>query len=157
MEILIWSVIVFSFITGIIGVFVPMLPDIISLWVGILLARFLLAVELPVVFWWALMVITIFTIGSDLLLNSYYINKFGGSKWTILASILGLFAGVSMMGPPGIILGPIIGVFLMGLIEGKNYKDALKNTWGVVIGLFSSAVIKIILQIVIIIWFFVVI
>lgn len=55
----------------------------------------------------------------------------------------------------GLIIGPLLGAFIGEMIAGSNPGKALKVSAGSMLGLFSSTVVKIVLQIVMVILFFI--
>src|SRR5690625_409539 len=77
----IWIVIIGLFIFSYIGLLYPIIPSVILIWIGFLLYHFLLAGnDLTFVFWIAMGILTILLIISDIIANSYFIIRFGGSK-----------------------------------------------------------------------------
>ncbi len=151
---LLWTGIIILFAASLIGIIVPVVPEMVLLWSGLLLARFGLNLILPVSFWLGMILISVLVIGSDLFSNIYFVKKYGGSKWAVLGVLVGLIPGMIFLGPAGIFVGPFFMVFIIGLVEGKEINAALKNALGVLTGFFSSTVIKVILELVMIIWFF---
>lgn len=151
-----WTIIIFLFALSLIGVILPLIPDTLPLWVGFLLYRFTLAeTGFPFVFWLGMIFISILIIGSDIFTNIYFVKRYGGSKWSILGAILGALAGTIILGPFGLILGPLLVVFLITFIESEETNKAFKTAVGTILAFFSSTVIKIVLQLIMIIWFFV--
>ncbi|MEJ6952615.1 DUF456 domain-containing protein [Natronospora cellulosivora (SeqCode)] len=156
MIILGWIIIVFLFILSLIGVIVPIIPATIPLWVGLLLYHFAIAeLALSLSFWLGMFFITILILASDFYTNVYFVRKYGGSKWAVLGAALGLFLGLLIFGPFGIILGPLLAVFLITYIESNDHDKAFKTAIGTIFAFFSSGVIKIVLQVIMIIWFFI--
>lgn len=87
MEMLWWTLVIVLFLTSLIGVVVPFIPDTLLLWAGVLLHRFALAAEgYPLLFWIGMAAATLLIIGADLLANLVFVKKYGGDKWTMLAA-----------------------------------------------------------------------
>jgi len=157
MEVIFWIIIIIFFILALLGILIPMLPDILLLWAGILTAKFALGTILPPFFWWVLIFATIFFLSSDFITNTYFIKKHGGSKWAVLSVLTGIILGLLFLGPAGVIIGPVIAVFLVGILEGKSGKTAIKGVQVVIFSLLSSVILKIVLMVLLIIWFFILI
>lgn len=82
MEVAAWIGITILFITSFAGLVFPIIPSILFLWGGFLLYHFgINNDELSVIFWLAMAMFTILIIVADILANSYFVKKYGGSKW----------------------------------------------------------------------------
>ena len=158
MEILIWIIILLLCILSLIGVVVPVLPDTVFLWAAFLLSFFIEGVfPLPVSFWIGMGFITLLILGSDFISNAVLAKKYGASSWAVVGAVAGLILGIIIFGPLGIIVGPFLMVFIITFIESKDENQALKSAWGTVVAFFSSVVAKIILQLIMIIWYFLIV
>lgn len=158
MEFLMWFIIVLLFTISLAGVVIPLIPDTLPLWAGFLLYQFTMASHaLPSSFWWGAGAITLLIVGADILANLFFVKKYGGSRYAMVGAAIGLLLGPFILGPVGILLGPFAAVIAIEWIMQKEWNKALRAAWGTVIALFSGAVAKIILQTIMIIWFFIVI
>lgn len=159
MEILLWIVIAALFILSIAGIFLPVIPDTILLWGGFLLYHFFIAdpgTGLPASFWWGMAVLSVLLYGADLLTNMYFVKKYGGSKASSWAAALGILLGVILFPPFGMLIMPFVLVVLVEmLIQKQPFERAVKAGVGSLIGFLGSVVVKVVLQVVMIIWFFV--
>ncbi|MCC0563684.1 DUF456 family protein [Brevibacillus borstelensis] len=159
MEILLWIVIAALFILSIAGIFLPVIPDTILLWGGFLLYHFFIAdpgAGLPASFWWGMAVLSVLLYGADLLTNMYFVKKYGGSKASSWAAALGILLGVILFPPFGMLIMPFVLVVLVEmLIQKQSFERAVKAGVGSLIGFLGSVVVKVVLQVVMIIWFFV--
>jgi len=154
-ELVLWLVISLLFILSFIGLVVPIIPGMLLLWIGFLLYQFTLADPgLPPLFWVIALVVTIFIFGSDFYLNFYFVDKFGGSVWSQWGSIIGVLVGFFIFPPFGILLLPLVAVFIIESIVQASYKKALKVTLATVASLISSAFMKGLFQTVLLILFF---
>ncbi|MFW6029566.1 MAG: DUF456 domain-containing protein [Halanaerobiales bacterium] len=152
---LIWIIIIFLFILSLIGVILPVIPDTILLWIGLLLYQIAISeVSFSLNFWLTMVFITLLILASDFYTNVYFVRKYGGSKWSVLAATLGVIFGIFVLGPFGLILGPLILVFLVTYLESNDHDKAFKTATGTIFAFFSSAAIKIFLQLIMIVWFF---
>ncbi|QFT89861.1 hypothetical protein FIU87_14450 [Bacillus sp. THAF10] len=155
MDILYWVIIIALFVISFIGLVYPIIPSVLFLVGGfILYGIFFSFEELTWLFWviTALFVILLFV--ADYFSNVLGVKKFGGSKASIWGSTIGLLIGPFVIPVAGIILGPFIGAVIGELLVRKNsVKLALKAGVGSVVGLFSSALVKGIIQVIMIIVF----
>lgn len=159
MEIFLWIVVGLLFVLSIAGIFLPVLPDTILLWAGFLLYHFFIAdpgAGLPASFWWGMVVLSILLYGADLLTNMYFVKRYGGSKWSSVAAAVGILLGIFIFPPFGMLILPFVLVVLVELLVQKQPMErALKAGVGSLIGFLGSAFVKVILQITMIIWFFI--
>lgn len=154
MNIFLWVIIILFFLFSLIGSFIPVVPDIIPLWIGIMIYQFFLpgpALSLP--FWTALVLITILTIAADFLANAFFVQRSGGSTHSIIGAFAGIIIGL-FLGPIGIIIGPFIGVLLVEYIINHNRDQAFKIAFSTIFAYLGSGVVKVILQLAVIFWFF---
>ncbi len=158
MEWILWTVIVVFFLGSMVGVFVPVIPDALLVWGGFLIYQFFIADPgqgLSSWFWWAMGAMTVLLILADILTNMVFVKKYGGSKWGMAASVLGLLIGPFVLGPLGIILGPVLFVLMIEWIQNKDLSLSVKIALGTLAAFFGSAAMKIMLQVIMIIWFFI--
>ncbi|MGM0445446.1 MAG: DUF456 domain-containing protein [Bacillota bacterium] len=155
-----WLLIVILFLTGLAGVFIPMIPDIIPVWIAVLIYHFgSVGIVLPNTFWVGLVIITIITVFSDFFANAFAVKKTGGSNLSVLAALVGLALGLVVLGPLGVIIGPFALIFLVEYIKSnsRDYKKSLKIAFSTVFAYIGSAVVKLLLILFIIFWFFIVV
>ncbi len=155
---LIWVLISLLFVFSLIGVVIPFLPDTILLWVGFVIYQFILSsTNLPLSFWSGMVILTVLIISSDFMASAYFVKKHGGSKIAMGGAVAGLILGTILLGPLGIIIGPFLIVFLIAILEKKNSNDAFKIGIATLLAFFSSSIAKIFLQLLMILWFFIVV
>jgi uncharacterized protein YqgC (DUF456 family) len=162
MEIAIWSIIGLLFLLNLIGVIVPVIPDALLVWVAFLLYQFFIAtVPLSWTFWVPMTVLTLFLIGADMLSNMYFVKKYGGDKWSMAAAVVGILLGMfvlgAFLGPLSIVVGPFLAVFLVEMVRNNGTEKAFRIALGTVLGFLSSTVAKIVIQLIMIVWFLVVV
>ncbi len=142
------------FVSSLIGVVVPFIPDTILLWAGFLVYHFFgMGTGLPVSFWVAMVILTVLILSSDFVVNAYFVKKYGGSKFAMVGAVVGLILGTILLGPLGILIGPFIFGFIVSFLEKRESNHAFRIGAATTFAVFSSAVVKIILQIAMIIWF----
>ncbi|WP_226578062.1 DUF456 domain-containing protein [Halobacillus litoralis] len=156
MEMVIWIVIIACFIASFASVIFPLIPAPLVLWIGFLAYFFFLDGEaLSVFFWIGAIVLTILLIVSDIIANSYFVKRYGGSKWGERAAAVGVIVGSFIIPPLGILIVPFVLVIIVELVQRRESKDALKAAIGSLFGFLSGTVAKIIIQLIMIVWFFI--
>ena len=78
-------------------------------------------------------------------------RKFGGSKWGMYGSAIGLIAGL-FLGPLGIFLGPFAGAFIGEYLNNQNTRQSFKAALGSFIGLMAGMFIKALLCLVMLVY-----
>lgn len=137
-------VIAFLFmLIGIIGCIVPGLPGTPISYIGLWIAQATDTVDFSWQFMliWGIVVIVITLL--DYVVPAWGTKRYGGSKWGVWGSTIGVFVGL-FFGAAGVILGPLVGAILGELVSGKQLNDALKAGWGSFIGILFSTVLKLI-------------
>ncbi|TCZ75851.1 DUF456 domain-containing protein [Paenibacillus albiflavus] len=156
MAIFAWVLIILLFIIGMIGSVVPVLPGSFAIYAAYFVYGWLISFE-PFGWWfWILQtLIVVILIVSDYVVSAMGVKKFGGSKASVWGSTIGLIIGPFVIPAFGLILGPFIGAVIGELIVGASFGNAVKAGIGSVLGFFASTAVKIVLQIIMIILFFI--
>ena len=79
-----------------------------------------------------MIIFTVLILIADFMMNKYFVARFGGSKlgeYRLAGVILGCF----VFPPFGIILVPLVAVFVVELLNGFDVKNALKVSLGSVV------------------------
>ena len=144
---------------GLIGCVAPVLPGVPLSYLGLLLLHFTDRVQFSWQFLvvWGVVVVVIQIL--DYFIPAWGTKKFGGTKYGVWGSTIGLFVGL-FMGPLGIVVGPFIGAVLGELIyfnrhpqttlseteqnKNSNFNRALRAGFGSFIGLLTGTLIKVI-------------
>ena len=130
-------------LVGIIGCIVPGLPGVPLAYAGLWVAQ---AAERIDFNWQMLLVwgiVTIIVSILDYIVPAWGTKQFGGTKYGVWGSTIGVFAGL-FFGALGVIIGPLVGAILGELIGGKEINEALKAGWGSFIGLLFGTIIKLV-------------
>ncbi|MEW4371603.1 DUF456 domain-containing protein [Paenibacillus kandeliae] len=147
MEIIGWVLVIALFIIGMLGTIYPILPSVVAIYFAFFVyGWFFTFAEFGPWFWIIETVIVVVLLVADYLVGAYGTKKFGGSRLAVILSVIGMVIGPFVIPAFGLILGPLIGAVSAELIQGRDWKNALRVGWGTVLGLFASAVVKIILQ-----------
>jgi uncharacterized protein len=159
LEIVYWSVIVILFIIGFVGLVYPIIPSVLFLLAGYLLYGVFFSFEPFGWFFWLIQsffIILLFI--ADYIANMIGIQKYGGSKAGVWGSTIGLILGPFVIPFLGILLGPFIGAVAAELLVNKrDFNSSLKIGFGSVVGFISSVITKTIIQILMIVYFFLVV
>ena len=140
---------VFFIILGIIGSFIPILPGPITSWIGLLLIHFTSAIPYNWTFILTTLSVALVVYILDYIIPALGTKKFGGSKYGIIGTTVGLVVGLIFLGPFGIIIGPFIGAFIGELVyDNENSDRALKAAFGSLIGFLFSTGLKFIVSII---------
>ena len=144
---------------GLIGCVAPVLPGVPLSYLGLLLLHWTDRVQFSWQFLvvWGVVVVVIQIL--DYFIPAWGTKKFGGTKYGVWGSTIGLFVGL-FMGPLGIVIGPFIGAVLGELIyfnrhpqttlseteqyKNSNFNRALRAGFGSFIGLLTGTLIKVI-------------
>ncbi|MBL4605052.1 MAG: DUF456 domain-containing protein [Flavobacteriaceae bacterium] len=134
---------------GIIGSFLPILPGPITGWVGLLLLHLTEAIPQNWTFLGITLGIAILIYILDFIIPALGTKKFGGSKYGMYGTTLGLIVGLLFLGPLGIIIGPFAGALIGELMyDSKDSKRAFRAAYGAFIGFLFSTGLKFIVSLI---------
>lgn len=129
-------------VLGIIGSFLPVLPGPLTSWFGLLILHLTDAIPMN----WTFLIITllfaIFIWFLDYIIPAIGTKRFGGSKYGMIGTSLGLIVGLLSPIPFGIIIGPFVGALIGELINKSDSKTAVKAAFGSFLGFLTSTLIK---------------
>lgn len=138
----------FLVLLGVLGSFLPVLPGPITSWFGFLLLYFsdLILISKK------LLIITL-VIALSIWILDYFIpaigaKKFGGSKYGMIGTTLGLIVGLILPIPGGVFIGPFFGALIGELLKKNNSKIALRAAFGSFLGFLASTFLKFIVSII---------
>jgi len=137
-----WLVALLLVGTGLIGLFLPVLPGAPLIFAGLVIAAW--AEDFHYAGLWTvviLAILTLLTLAVDFWATIFGAKKFGASKRAVIGALIGLVIGI-FLGFPGIIFGPFIGAVVGELSEQKDLKQATRAGIGATIGLVLGAAIK---------------
>jgi len=156
LDIIIWIIIIALFILSFAGIIFPVIPSVLVIWVGFLLYHFVVNPnELNTFFWIAMLLFTLLLFVSDMIANSYFVKKYGGSKWGERAAAVAVIIGSFIYPPFGIIILPFIVVFIVELAQRRTTQAAFRASLGSLFGFLGGSIATIVIQFIMIIWFFI--
>jgi uncharacterized protein len=129
-------------LVGIAGTVLPALPGLPLVFAGMLLAAW--AGDFREVGWVPLVILgllTVLSLGIDLLATSIGAKRVGASRLAVIGAVLGTFAGL-FFGPVGLFAGPFVGALGGELIHGREVRKAAKVGFGTWLGIVFGVVLK---------------
>ncbi|GBG09962.1 membrane protein [Paenibacillus agaridevorans] len=154
MDILGWSLIVLLFVVGMAGAIYPVLPGVLAIYAAFFVYGWFFSFgDFDWIFWTIQTLIVVVLFVADYAVSAWGVKRFGGTRASVIGSTIGIIAGPFVIPAFGLIIGPFAGAVIGELIAGKNVEQSLKAGWGALVGLFTSVVVKVILQAVMIILF----
>jgi uncharacterized protein YqgC (DUF456 family) len=151
-----WILVIALFLVGMAGAIFPILPGVVAIYVAFFVYGLCISFS-PFGFWfWTIQtLILIALIIADYAVNAWGVKKFGGSRASVVGSTIGVIIGPFVIPAFGLTLGPFLGALLGELYTGSDMNKSLKVGYGSVVGLFTSTVMKFILQLIMIVLFFI--
>jgi len=131
---------------GIIGAFLPVLPGPLTGWVGLLVLHLADTVPMNWTFLGITLAIAILIWILDYFIPAMGTKKFGGSKYGVIGTTLGLIVGLLSPIPLGFLIGAFVGAFVGEMIYDRSDKTrATKAAFGSFLGFLTSAFLKFII------------
>jgi len=131
---------------GIIGAFLPVLPGPLTGWVGLLVLHLTATVPMNWTFLGITLAIAILIWVLDYFIPAMGTKKFGGSKYGVIGTTLGLIVGLLSPIPLGFLIGAFVGAFVGEMIYDRSDKTrATKAAFGSFLGFLTSAFLKFII------------
>ncbi len=143
------------FVLGMVGTFLPVLPGAPLLLIGMLIYGFFEQfAHLTWQFFLGQLILMSFVFGVDYLAGVWGVKRYGGSKSAVWGSIIGALLGLFLMGPLGILLGPFLGAVAGELLARRNMDQAVRAGVGTLVGFLGGALLKLVIQTLMLVWFF---
>lgn len=141
---MVWIIIaIILFAGGILGVFLPFLPSLPLAWLGLLI--YAAGTDFEKI---GVLSLVVFLIGTIILTALDFVapligmQKFKPSKWGMIGATIGLFVGIFIFGPFGIVLGPFLGALIGELVVGREIQSALHSSAGALVGFLVLSLLK---------------
>lgn len=136
-------------LAGLAGCVIPVIPGPALSYLALVVLQFLPEPAFTNQFMlnWAAIVFLVTVL--DYVAPVYGAKRYGGTKWGVNGSILGVILGFLLIGPVGLIVGPFIGAYIGELITGKGASIALKAAFGTFVGFLAGTFVKIIVALII--------
>lgn len=134
----------FAFVClGILGSFLPVLPGPITSWVGLLLLHLTKIVPMDKTFLAITFGVALLIFILDYIIPAMGTKRFGGTKYGVYGTTIGLIVGLISPIPFGILIGAFVGALIGELLyDGKDTNRALKASFGAFLGFLASVTLK---------------
>jgi hypothetical protein len=140
---------------GIAGAILPVLPGPLTSWFGLLILHLTTIIPMNYTFLGITLAVAILIWILDYIIPAIGTQRFGGSKYGVYGTTIGLVIGLLSPIPFGILIGAFLGAFIGELLYDKSgTARALKASVGSFIGLITSATLKFLVALVYAILFF---
>ncbi len=128
---------------GIIGSFLPVLPGPPISWFGLFCLYCTTGIDFNYWILGSTLMVTLLMVILDYIIPAQGTKRFGGSKYGIWGTNIGLVVGIFAPIPGGFIIGPFAGALIGELIfDSKNVQRAVKAATGSLIGFLISTFSK---------------
>lgn len=134
---------------GIIGSFLPIIPGPVTSWFGLLFLHLTDAIPNDWTFLGITLAIAVTVFILDYIIPALGTKRYGGSKYGIYGTTIGLIIGLLFLGPIGVIIGPFLGALIGELaFANKDIDSAFKAAFGSFLGFLFSTFLKFIVAII---------
>src|SRR6478736_7901332 len=121
-----WIVVgIILMLAGIVGCVLPFLPGPPLCFLALLVQQFNSPAPFSARFMWIWAGITLLVVLLEYFIPVYGTRRFGGTKYGMWGSTIGLIAGL-WFGPLGIIIGPFVGAFVGEILANQDSATALR-------------------------------
>ncbi len=148
-----WIVVVILVVSGFVGLLVPILPGIVFIFSGLLLAAWI--DDFTRVSQTTMIVIGIISLGAwaiDFFASYLTAKKARASQLALYGTLIGAVVGI-LGGVIGLIIGPVIGAIIGEYISRRNTGDAARVGFAAGLGFVMALAVKLVLAIITIIIF----
>lgn len=154
MDFLWWTLIIVLFLLSFVGIVYPIIPSVLAIWGGFAIYQFLInSEELSWWFWISMAILTVVIIAADIIANSYFVKKYGGSKTSETIAAIATIVGSFIFPPFGILLVPFLAVLVTEFIIHKDASKSVKVGFATIIGFLGGSIAKILIQLLMVVWF----
>lgn len=148
MDILLVFIAALFIVLGVLGSFLPILPGPLTSWVGLLILHLTDAVPMNWVFLGIWLAVAILIWLLDYFIPAIGTKRFGGSRYGMIGTTIGLIVGLLSPIPFGIIIGPFVGALIGELINKTDQQKAVKAAFGSFLGFLTSTFLKFVFSII---------
>lgn len=143
-------------LTGLAGVFLPVLPGVPLVLAGTFIYAW--STDFQVITIGNLIffaVLTLIASAVDYVAGLITARKYGASKYGLIGGVLGGITGLAILSIPGLIIGQLVGVILGELYFGKQIKDSFTSGFAMFVGYILGSTIKVFFAGLIVILFYI--
>ncbi|WP_430614259.1 DUF456 domain-containing protein [Flavobacterium sp. JP2137] len=148
MEYILLSLSLILIVAGLVGTILPILPGAPLIWFGLLMLYLTPGIAIN---YWVLgisLVVTTVLVVLDYVIPAQGTKRFGGSKYGIWGTNIGLVVGIFVPIPLGFLIGPFVGALVGELLyDSHHVKRAFKAATGSFVGFLASTFIQFVIGI----------
>ena len=142
-------------IIGVLGTFLPLLPGLPVIFAGILVYGLLDGfTRISWAFILGMLALTVLGIAIEYLAGALGAKKFGATRKGVWGAIIGGIAGIFILGPLGILVGPLALTMIGELMGGKSPDAAWRAGLGTMAGLLGGTVLRLAIAVVMTVMFY---
>ncbi|MEA2116310.1 MAG: DUF456 family protein [Thermodesulfobacteriota bacterium] len=140
-------------VAGFVGTLFPVLPGTILILCGFLAYGLITGFDtLSLLFFIGQSVLVGLSYLVDFLATAFGVKMYGGSKAAAWGAVLGSLL-IFVIGPIGILIGPLVGAIAGELIMGQELKQALHSGFGSFLGFIGGSLAKVVISCIMVAWF----
>ena len=151
-----WTVTICLMVAGVVGCVLPILPGHLILIIGAVAHRLMLGREGSGLEWWSFLILVLLAAISqafEFASGAAGTKWFGGTRWGALGAFVGSLVGMFFL-PFGLLLGPLIGAFAGEMLFAKKKTTfAVSSGVGSVVGTIAGMAMKIVIGLLMVVWF----
>ncbi|HAA12228.1 MAG TPA: DUF456 domain-containing protein [Cytophagales bacterium] len=132
-------------IGGIVGCFLPVIPGPPLAWLGLLMLQLGEEPAFSTRFMWIWAIVAVAVTALDYVIPPYGTKKFGGTKYGVWGSTIGLIVGIffsPFSALLSIMLGPLVGAWIGEMVGGKSARESMRPAFGSFVGFLAGTFIK---------------
>ena len=141
-------------LVGLIGCILPILPGPPLSYLGLLLMQLRSDTPFSTKFMIVWSVITVVVTLLDYWIPAYGTKRFGGTRYGVYGTLVGLIVGLIFFPPFGIIIGPLAGALIGEAMSGSDHKKAVRAAFGSFVGFLAGTFVKLLASAVMMFYFF---
>lgn len=151
-----WTLIIALFVIGMAGAVFPILPGVLAVYAAFFVYGGFFGFGVFGPWFWFIQTTNVLAIFiADYAVSALGVKKFGGSRASVIGSTIGLIVGPFVIPAVGLLAGPFLGAMIGELLVGSTLEQAAKVGVGSVVGFLSGTAMKVVLQGVMIVLFFI--
>lgn len=140
---------------GFAGTLLPVLPGTLMILCGFLLYGFIAGFDNLGLFFFVVQAMLVgLSYLVDFLATAFGVRMYGGSRAAAWGAVLGSLL-IFVIGPIGILVGPLVGAIAGELLMGEQVRQALHSGFGSFIGFIGGTLAKLAISFVMVAWFMV--
>ena len=140
-------------VVGFIGTLLPVLPGTVLIYAGFLIYGLITGFDsLGWPFYLGELVLVGLSYLIDFMASAYGVKFYGGSKAAIWGALLGSLL-IFVIGPVGLLVGPLLGAVVGELIAGNELRRACNAGFGTFVGLLGGTALKLVISCGMVGWF----